>query len=306
MPVVCLPDSDAVELVGAMPDDVELVVWDGAGSAAEPVTRTEFLVPAFGFSAAERQRALFAQLPRLRVVQVLSAGVDFIVGSIPPGVTLCDGRGVHGSSTSEWAMAAILASIREIPRFVLAAQEHRWDRDMTGELAGKRVLVVGSGDLGEQLARRLRAFDAEAVMVARSARDGVHPVEALPSLLPEADVVVMVVPLTAETTGMVDAKFLAAMPDGALFVNAARGLVADTEALLAELQSGRLHAAIDVTEPEPLPPEHPLWDAPHLLITPHVGGNVTGFSRRAYRLVREQVQRYAAGQELINVVQGDY
>jgi phosphoglycerate dehydrogenase-like enzyme len=306
MPVICLPDQRAVDLVGPLPDSVQVVVRDGRGRPDPDVTATEFLVPEFAFSSPQQQRAVFAELPKLRVVQVLSAGVDFIVGNTPPGVLLCDARGVHGGSTAEWAMAALLASVREIPRFVLAAQEHRWDMHSTDELAGKRVLVVGSGDLGEQMARRLRAFDAEPTMVARTARAGVHAVTELPQLLPHADVVVLVVPLTSETTRIVDAEFLAAMPDGSLLVNAARGPIVDTSALLAELQSRRIFAALDVTDPEPLPAEHPLWDAPNLLLTPHVAGSVRGFPRRAYVLVREQILRFAAGQRLINVVEGEY
>jgi phosphoglycerate dehydrogenase-like enzyme len=306
MPVICLSDQRAVKLVGQLPDDVHVVVWDGRGRPDPDVTATEFLVPAFAFTTPEQQRAVFAELPKLRVVQVLSAGVDFIVGNIPPGVLLCDARGVHGGSTAEWAMAALLASLREIARFVLAAQEHRWDQDSTDELAGKRVLVVGSGDLGAQMARRLRAFDAEPTMVARTAREGVRAVAELPELLPHADVVVLVVPLTSETKHMVDAEFLAAMPDGSLLVNAARGPIVDTGALLTELQSHRIFAALDVTDPEPLPPEHPLWDAPNLLLTPHVAGSVRGFPRRAYALAREQILRFAAGEPLINVVEGEY
>jgi phosphoglycerate dehydrogenase-like enzyme len=306
MPVICLSDQRAVKLVGQLPDDVHVVVWGGRGRPDPDVTATEFLVPAFAFTTPEQQRAVFAELPKLRVVQVLSAGVDFIVGNIPPGVLLCDARGVHGGSTAEWAMAALLASLREIARFVLAAQEHRWDQDSTDELAGKRVLVVGSGDLGAQMARRLRAFDAEPTMVARTAREGVRAVAELPELLPHADVVVLVVPLTSETKHMVDAEFLAAMPDGSLLVNAARGPIVDTGALLTELQSHRIFAALDVTDPEPLPPEHPLWDAPNLLLTPHVAGSVRGFPRRAYALVREQILRFAAGEPLINVVEGEY
>ena len=306
MPLICLPDERAMDLVGPLPDGIEVVVWNGRGQPGRDVTTTEFLVPAFAFSTPEQQRAVFAELPKLRVIQVLSAGVDFIVGNTPPGVLLCDARGVHGGSTAEWAMTALLASLREIPRFVLAAQDHRWDQDTTDELAGKRVLVVGSGDLGEQMARRLRAFDAEPTMVARTARPGVHAVTELPELLPYADIVVLVVPLTSETTRMVDAAFLAAMPDGSLLVNAARGPIVDTDALVAELQSRRLFAALDVTDPEPLPPDHPLWAAPNLLLTPHVGGSVHGFPRRAYALVREQILRFAAGQPLINVVEGEY
>jgi phosphoglycerate dehydrogenase-like enzyme len=225
---------------------------------------------------------------------------------VPDGVTLCDARGVHGGSTAEWVLTAVLASLRNFPEFVRLQERHQWDQKFTGELAGKRVLVVGAGDVGESIRRRMLPFDTTVTMVARTARADAHGVEELPALLPEHDVVVVVVPLTDATRGLVDAAFLARMADGALFVNASRGPVADTDALLAELQSGRLHAAVDVTDPEPLPADHPLWDAPNLLLTPHVGGAVAGFPVRAYALIRRQLERWVAGQPLENVVRDGY
>jgi phosphoglycerate dehydrogenase-like enzyme len=173
-------------------------------------------------------------------------------------------------------------------------------------LAGKRVLVIGSGAIGEALAARLEPFEVSVTRVARTARPGVRPVDALPDLLPEADVVVLLVPLTEQTQGMVDEAFLARMPDGALLVNAARGPVVDTEALTRELASGRLAAAVDVTDPEPLPADHPLWTMPNFLLTPHVAGSVRNVFPRAYRLAAEQIRRYERGEPLINVVQDGY
>ena len=303
MTVICLPDEEAIELVGLLPDGAQVVTWDGSG---HPPGDVEFWVPTYMFADDARRDEAFAALPRLRVVQLVSAGADVWVGNVPRGVLLCDGRGIHGSSTAEWVLTAILSVVREFPRFLRAQDERRWDPVTTDELAGKRVLVVGAGDLGENVARRLRAFDAEPIMVARTKRDGVHGVDDLPSLLPAADVVVIVVPLTEQTRGLVDARFLAAMADHALFVNAARGPVVVTDALVAELTSGRLRAALDVTDPEPPPADHPLWDAPNLLLTPHVGGGVLGFEKRAFRLVREQILRYLAGEPLINVVTDGY
>jgi phosphoglycerate dehydrogenase-like enzyme len=148
----------------------------------------------------------------------------------------------------------------------------------------------------------LEGFDARLTYVARTARDGVHAMTELPRLLPEADVVVLVVPVTPETTGMVDASFLAAMRDGALLVNAARGVVVDTDALLAELAAGRLRAALDVTDPEPLPPGHSLWSAPNLLLTPHVAGAVPEANDRAAATLADQLRRVLAGRPLANVV----
>jgi phosphoglycerate dehydrogenase-like enzyme len=303
MSVICLPDADAVKLVGDLPDGVDVVTWDGAGP---PPAGVEFWVPTYMLADSARRDAALAAMPELRVVQLVSAGAEVWVGHVPPGVLLCDGRGVHGGSTAEWVLTAILAVLREFPRFVRDQQARRWEPATTDELAGKHVLVVGAGDLGENVATRLRAFGASPVLVARRARDGVHAVGELPGLLPAADIVVLVVPLTPETTGLVDAAFLAAMRDGALLVNAARGAVVVTDALVAELSSGRLQAALDVTEPEPPPEDHPLWRAPNLLLTPHVGGNVRGFPRRAYRLVRDQILRYAAGEPLLNVVRDGY
>lgn len=302
MVTVCLPGSQALSLVGPLAPEVQAVVWDGSGAAPEGIDRTEFMVVRHDMPL----QAVFEAMPRLRVVQALSAGIDYLLGVVPPQVTLCDGRGVHGGSAAEWVLAAILASLREIPGFVRAQERREWTQHVTRELAGKRVLVIGAGDLGQQTARRLRAFDAEPVLVARRSRDGVHGPDELPELLPTADVVVLVVPFTDETRHMVDAAFLARMRDGALLVNAARGPVVVTEALLAELEAHRLHAALDVTEPEPLPSNHPLWRAPNLLLTPHVGGAVQGFPVRAYALVREQIGRYVRGEPLENVVEGKY
>jgi len=255
-----------------------------------------------------RDGAVVAELTlsQVETVTTVGTGVEDVVGKVPDGVQLCDARGVHGSSTSEWALTAILSVLREFPRFERARANRHWDYGITEELAGQRVLIVGAGDVGQQLARRLVACDAEPVFVARTARDGVHGLAELPALLPAADVVVLIVPKTSETVGMVDAAFLTRMRDGALLVNAARGPVVDTAALLAELQSGRLRAAVDVTDPEPLPPEHPLWQAPNLLLTPHVAGSVLGLPDRFARLLVAQLRRFEAGEPLENVVTGQY
>ncbi|HEY4627426.1 MAG TPA: NAD(P)-dependent oxidoreductase, partial [Blastococcus sp.] len=194
---------------------------------------------------------------------------------------------------------------RGIPFFVREQAAGRWSPRMDGTLVGARVLVVGAGDIGHAIGRMMAGFDVELTYVARTARDGVRSTEELPALLPEADVVVLIVPVTPQTVGMVDAEFLAAMKDGALLVNAARGVVVDTDALLAELTSGRLRAALDVTEPEPLPAGHPLWTAPGLLLTPHIGGAVPGLQERSAAIVADQVSRVLEGRPLANVV-GDY
>ena len=244
----------------------------------------------------------FEDLPRLGLVQLLSAGAENFVGRLPEGVLLCNARGAHTPSTAEWAVTAMLAAQRGIPFFVREQDAGRWSFSTHHSLFGARVLVVGAGDIGRTIGRMLAGFDVELTYVARTARDGVHGIDELPALLPHADVVVVIVPVTTETRGMVDAGFLAAMADGALLVNAARGVVVDTEALLAELSRGRLRAALDVTEPEPLPAGHPLWSAPGLLLTPHVGGAVPETGARAAAAVTEQIARILAAEDLANVV----
>jgi len=241
-------------------------------------------------------------LPHLRLVQLLTAGAERFVGRLPEGVVLCNARGAHTPSTAEWAVAATLAAQRGIPFFVREQAAGRWSSETFHSLVAARVLVVGAGDIGTTIGRMLAGFDVELTYVARTARDGVRATTELPDLLPHADVVILIVPVTPETTGMVDAAFLAAMKDGALLVNAARGVVVDTDALLAELTAGRLRAALDVTEPEPLPEGHPLWSAPGLLLTPHVGGAVPETNARAAAAVTEQISRVLAGEPLANVV----
>ncbi|WP_347057642.1 2-hydroxyacid dehydrogenase [Blastococcus sp. HT6-30] len=246
--------------------------------------------------------AFFAALPELRLVQLLSAGAENFAGRLPEGVVLCNARGAHTPSTAEWAVAATLAAQRGIPFFVREQDAGRWSFTTHRSLVGARVLVIGAGDIGRAIGRMLAGFDVQLTYVARTAREGVRAIDELPDLLPHADVVVLIVPVTPETRGMVDAEFLAAMADGALLVNAARGVVVDTDALVAELASGRLRAAVDVTDPEPLPAGHPLWSAPGLLLTPHVGGAVPETNARAAAAVTDQLRRILAGEPLVNVV----
>ncbi|GAA1078080.1 MULTISPECIES: 2-hydroxyacid dehydrogenase [Kitasatospora] len=294
--------------VGGLPGGWTAAVWDGTGGppGADVLGSVEFFVIPYTFTAAARP--LLARMPRLRVLQSLSAGVDDLAPHVPAGVTLCNARGVHDASTAELAVTLVLASLRGIPGFAVAQQAGRWSGGFRPALAGRTVLIVGHGSIGTAVEARLAAFECEVVRVARTAREGpggpVHAFGELPGLLGAADVVVLTVPLVPETRGLVDAGFLSRMKDGALLVNVARGPVVDTGALLRELRSGRLAAALDVTDPEPLPTGHPLWSAPNVLITPHVGGNSSAFEPRARELVRSQLARFTAGLAPVNVVPG--
>jgi len=293
----------AAALEGLPGASVEVAAPDG-GPLPAGAAEVQFYVPPF-FPAQPALEAI-ADLPRLRVVQALTAGIDRYLPHLRPGVTLCNARGVHDASTAEWVVAAILAAVRDLPHFALEQAAHRWSYRFTDSLAGKTVLIVGYGSIGQAVERRLAGFEVEVSRVARRARDGVAPVSDLPALLPAADVVVILAPVTTETIGMVDAGFLARMKDGALLVNGARGSLVVTGALAAELRRGRLRAAVDVTDPEPLAPGDPLWEAPGLLITPHVAASTPVSAARSAAFVRAQADRFIGGQPLQNVIAGKY
>lgn len=303
-PLVWLPFDP--ELLDPPPSGLryEVVVPSDADDVPASIDEVEVYVPPYRFS--ELDSALIPRMSSLRLVQTMTAGVEHVRPHVPEGVLLCNGRGIHDTSTAELAMTLMLASLRGVPGFVRAQLAGVWAHGTRLSLADSTVLIVGYGAIGEALERRLAGFEVDVVRVARTARDGVHAYDELPALLPEADVVVLVVPLTDLTRGLVDAAFLARMRDGALLVNVARGAVVDTDALVAELRAGRLCAALDVTDPEPLPHGHPLWGCPNLLVTPHVGGASTAMEPRAHRLVRDQLARFAAGEPLANVMTGDY
>ncbi|MEV5706521.1 2-hydroxyacid dehydrogenase [Actinoallomurus sp. NPDC052274] len=300
---VWVPDKEMAEALADVAG-AEVGVYPGGDDLPGDPAEVEFYVPPF--VPTPQSRTILARMRGLKVLQLQIAGVDAFRPHVPPGAVLCNGRGVHDASTAEWTVGAILAAQHDFPRFAAAQREGRWDWHMTDALADRTVLIVGYGSVGAAIERRLLPFETEVVRVARTPREGVHPVGALPELLPRADVVVLIVPFTAETTGLADAEFLARMKDGALLVNAARGPVVDTDALVAEASRGRLRAVLDVTDPEPLPAGHPLWSAPGVFITPHVGGSTPASRRRAVALVRRQLERYVRDEPLHNVITGSY
>ena len=300
---VLAPDVPFRREMQPLPPGVELT--------SEPAPDVEMAV--LGPELSDDIPALFSALPGLRVVQLFSAGVDWIVELIPPGVVLCCAVGVHDAPVSEWVVAAMLAMQRRLPAFWNLQGRAEWNRDVAeterpwthpiGDMAGMTVVVIGYGSIGRALAARLAPFGAQVVGIAQHARTDAQSPETLPRLLPEADVVVDLLPLTDATEKFVNREFLGRMKPGALLVNAGRGRTVDTDALVEALHAGRIRAALDVTDPEPLPSDHPLWHAPNVLITPHIAGAVTRWEERGYRFAGEQIRRYASGQPLLGVQQ---
>jgi phosphoglycerate dehydrogenase-like enzyme len=297
-----IPDQPGFEALGELPDGVVCRRYPPLGPLPPAILDAELLVPSArtpGF------RELLGQMAGLRVLQTLSAGVDWLLPA-PPGVLVCDARGARDAAVAEWVLAAILSCTRRLGELRDEQRAHRWRFSEPGDLAGSTVMILGYGSIGAAVQARLEPFEVELIRVARHARAGVHAVGELPELLALVDVLVVLLPLTPATNGLLNAELLARMRPGALLVNAARGPIVDADALLQLLRAGRLRAALDVTDPEPLPPEHPLWDAPGVLITPHLAGDSPAAERRAFALVGEQVRRYVRGQPLANVVERDY
>ncbi|MFJ4786930.1 2-hydroxyacid dehydrogenase [Streptomyces sp. NPDC088794] len=297
------------EQIQGLPEGPNYLFWNGEEDfPADPAGCAYYVVPYM-----KPAEVLLRPLPGLssvEVVQTLSAGIDTLepgLKHLPAGVRVCNARGVHEASTAELALTLILASLRGVPDFVRGMDRGEWRGGFRPALADRNVLIVGYGSIGSAIEDRLTPFEvARVARVARSARTTergpVHPLTELPALLPEADVVILITPLTESTRHLAGADFLARMKDGALLVNVARGPVVDTKALLAELESGRITAALDVTDPEPLPGEHPLWRAPGLLISPHVGGPTSAFLPRAKRLLVDQLTRFVNREPLRNVI----
>jgi phosphoglycerate dehydrogenase-like enzyme len=284
----------------------------------------DFWVPSIEVAIARQQ---WHSLKGVKVVQSLYAGVDSFLQWLPKDVTLCDARGVHDIPIAEWVVGVMLAMQKYLPFYLELQQRADWNgREkaerifllshpsdtsyspavLIDEVAETTVLIVGYGSIGKAIEDRLIPFGINILRVARTARAGVHPVSKLDELIGQADIVVLILPLTSETRNLIRAKQLAKMKPGALLINGGRGAVIDTNALLKALQERRIRAALDVTEPEPLPTGHSLWTAPNLLITPHVAGDSAKFMRRALKLASEQVERFARQEPLHNIVTGEY
>lgn len=294
---IAVPTDDLLERLSDL--DVEIVTWDGSG--AQPDGNLDMLVWPYTVSAA---RLADLDVSRIGLVQAQSLGYDGVAEALPAGGVYANAIDVHEASTAELAMALILAAQRNLDLHVRRQVESSWKAKWAPGLIDRSVLLVGVGGIGSELLPRLAGFGADVVRVGTTARDDehghVHATTELPELLPSADVVVVAVPLTEATTHLVDTAFLAAMADGALLVNVARGKVVDTAAVLAE--EGRVRYASDVFETEPLPADHPIWTAPGVMVTPHVGGMSQTMPTRVEGLLRRQIARLEAGQDPDHVV----
>jgi phosphoglycerate dehydrogenase-like enzyme len=298
--LVLSPDDPTTQIVEAAPG-LRAITYDpadpdppaGAEEAAGLIVQSGHV---------EAQVKLMRALPKLAIVQTLSAGYDAWEGRLPAGVVLSNARGAHGRATAELGVTMLLTIYREMREFAEDQHLSDWAMRTTDSLADKRVLVLGAGDLAQHVRAMLAPFGAEAVLFGRTARSGVLALSDIRKHLPKADAVIAVLPSTADTRHVIDAAFLAALPDDAVVINLGRGPLVDTDALLDELHSGRLRAALDVTDPEPIPDDHPLWKAPGLLLTPHVGGATLGYEERAANVAAEQLSQFAAGETPRNVV----
>ncbi len=301
--IVTVPTERLAADLGPLPDGVEVHVWSMAEPA--PRDRLDIVVPPY-MSMAE----VLGRLEGVDVglVQSQSIGYEEVADLLPDGLAFANAASVHESSTAELAVALALASQRRLPAFVRAQDEGRWAPEFAQSLADRRTLLLGFGGVGKAIAARLAPFEVEVTAVARSSRveDGmpVHGVDELPELLGTTEIVIVSLPGGDETRHIVDDAFLSALPDGALVVNVGRGPLIDTEALVEHVSRGRIRAALDVTDPEPLPADHPLWTLPGVLISPHVGGASSAMEPRIARLVRTQIERMQAGEPPLNVVIG--
>ena len=264
------------------------------------LSQIDFYVPLYMGGAKALSYA--AQMPKLKTLQMLNAGYDDALAYLRPGLTLCNARGVHDASTAELAVGLAIAGRRGFPDFMRDQIAGSWNHHRTGALTDSKIGIIGYGSIGKKIAQNLSGFEVSITAFTQSGRDGSLTIDQLDAHLPNLDIVILILPLSDSSRHLFNAQRLAAMKDGALLINVARGPVVDTDALVSELNSGRIYAALDVTDPEPLPAGHPLWSAKNLLLVPHVGGNSTAFEPRGRALIESQLKLLAAGQPLEHVV----
>jgi phosphoglycerate dehydrogenase-like enzyme len=317
---VAYPDIIAQELLRDFPAGVELIP---VSNRMDHDVKVDVWIPD---PYATRAMKTWPHLRGVRLVLSLMAGTEWIPATVGPHVTICNAQGAHNVSTAEWTIAAILAALKQFPLFLDIQHSGDWRRRheasdayaaisgdahphhppvMLEELTDKTVLLVGYGAIGREIERMLAPFHVELLRVARTRRTEpeVHAVSELNALIPRAEIIVLIVPYTPESHWLIGPEQFALMQQGTLLVNAARGAVVQTEALVAALQSGRIRAVLDVTDPEPLPEGHPLWRCQNVLITPHVAASSPQFARRALQVAAAELRRYMNGEPLHNVVQ---
>lgn len=303
--ILLVSELIASDLLQGFPDSVEVAFLPKEAPLSEKALQAEFAVAPYGSGA----KRFFAELPRLKhlkVIQTLTAGVDWISPHLPPGIVLCDAAGVHDIPVSEWIVAGVLGAIKRFPEFRDAQREQRWAYRWVDDLEGSAVLFLGYGSIARATEKRLAPFEVEFIRVARTAREGVHGFAALPTLLPKADVIINLLPYTPQTDKLIEAEHFAQMKPGVLFVNAGRGKTVDQEALVEAIRAKQVRLVSDVTDPEPLPEGHPLWSLPEVFLTPHMAGSTPKLFERGFRLVHQQVARYVRGEPLQNVVTDGY
>lgn len=321
-PSVLADELVRAELLGPLEGSIELVPLDWQRTTPAEV---EVWIPD---PDPVKGAALWPQLRGVRLVITMTAGTEWLPELVGPEVPICNARGAHDIPTAEWVVTALLALLKFFPYYYGQQQQGRWPprseaARLYGELSGdhrlffpppqleelheRRVLLIGYGSIGQQIERLLTPFAPRLTRVARSARSEpkVHAVSELNQLLPEAEAVILILPLTPESHHLFSRRQFELLPHGAILVNAARGPVVDTDALVAALHTGRLRAALDVTDPEPLPEGHPLWKCPNLLIAPHVAGTTVHSGARALRLAAGEIDRYLRHLPHHNLVRAD-
>lgn len=302
--ILLVPEGTEPRWLEGLPAQIEIAYLPKEDPLSGKAQKAEFALAPYG-SAARHFFAVLPELKQLKVVQTMTAGVDWILPKMPPGITLCDAAGVHDIPVSEWIVAAILAAIKKFPEFRDAQREQRWAYQWVDDLEGSTVLFLGYGSIAKAAEKRLAPFGVEFLKVARSARDEVFAFSDLTKLLPKAHIVVNLLPYTPETDKLVKAEHFAQMKPGALFVNAGRGKTVDQDALVEAIKAKQVRFVSDVTDPEPLPEGHPLWSLPEVFFTPHMAGSTYRLFERGHKLLREQVGRYLRGEPLVNVVQAE-
>lgn len=302
---VSFPEPQLLADLSPLPEGLRGVVWDMKDEPGEELGGIDGVI--LPYIDAGAVMGSLATVPDLKFVQTQSTGYDGVREAAGPGAAVANASGVHAAATAELAVGLILAKLRGIDQAVKDQQIESWKPQRRQSLADRKILLLGIGGIGMELARRLKPFEVTLTRVGSTARtdaDGqVHGPEDLVALAAGHDILVSVLPLNDKTHHLVGHDVLAALPDGALVVNVGRGAVISTEALTREVVSGRLQCAIDVVDPEPLPAGHPLWAAENALITPHVGGNASAFEPRILKLLKQQLEALAAGQTPANLVQ---